>query len=434
LACERTTGSAKQLDGLRLFDTRESTTDCNRNDSPGCGLALRVLHVVPTYLPAVRYGGPIRSVHALCRALAADGHDVHVFTTSVDGPADSKVPLQRPVDLEGVKVTYFPSKRLRRLYWSPPMHRALAAAVSSFDVVHLNAVYLWPIWAAARAARAHGVPYVISPRGMLVPELIRRKSRWIKSAWIALVERGNLEGAAAIHATSSVEASHLAAFGWRLPPIVTIPHGVDEPPPAPTAPPSADIAAAIANRPLVLAFGRISWEKGLDRLVAALPLVPAARLVIAGDDADGHARALAAQARALGVAGRVAIVARHVEGADKEALFAAARVFAMTSLSENFGLAAFEAMRRGLPVLATPDVGMSEIVREVGAGCVTDPSPASVAAALAAMLSDAAGSRAMGEAGRANVAAHYGWPGIARRMADLYGSVTQRPNVAIVQP
>ena len=54
---------------------------------------LRLLHIVPTYLPALRYGGPIRSVHALCRALAADGHDVHVFTTSVDGPADSAVPL-----------------------------------------------------------------------------------------------------------------------------------------------------------------------------------------------------------------------------------------------------------------------------------------------------------------------------------------------------
>lgn len=342
--------------------------------------------------------------------------------------------MLRPVDLEGVKVTYFPSNRLRRLYWSPPMHRALAAAVGSFDLVHLHAVYLWPIWAAARAARAHGVPYVISPRGMLVPELIRRKSRWIKSAWIALVERGNLEGAAAIHTTSSVEASHLADFGWRLPPIVTIPHGVEDPPPPPTTAPSADIAAAIANRPLVLAFGRISWEKGLDRLVAALPLLPAARLVIAGDDADGHAAALAAQARALGVAGRVVIVARHVEGPDKEALFAAARVFAMTSLSENFGIAAFEAMRRGLPVLATPDVGMSEIVSEIGAGCVIDPAPASIAAGLAAMLSDASGSRAMGEAGRAHVAAHYGWPGIARRMADLYGSVAERREKAAVKP
>ena len=53
---------------------------------------MRVLHVVPTYLPAVRYGGPIQSVHALCRALAAQGHMTDVFTTNVDGPGDSDVP------------------------------------------------------------------------------------------------------------------------------------------------------------------------------------------------------------------------------------------------------------------------------------------------------------------------------------------------------
>ena len=95
------------------------------------------------------------------------------------------------------------------------------------------------------------------------------------------------------------------------------------------------------------------------------------------------------------------ILARHVDGADKEALFAAAALFAMTSLSENFGLAAFEAMRRGLPVLATPDVGMSEIVREVGAGLVVDPSPTASRAGLNALLADAGASRAMGESGRA---------------------------------
>src|SRR5690348_12668905 len=170
---------------------------------------LRLLHIVPTYLPALRYGGPIRSVHALCRGLAAAGHDVHVFTTSVDGEGDSDVPLGKPVDLEGVKVTDFPSRRLRRLYWSPPMGRALAAAIPVFDLVHLHAVYLWPMWAGARIARANHIPYVSSPRGMLVPALIRRKNRWIKKAWITLIERRNLERAAVVHATSTVEADHL---------------------------------------------------------------------------------------------------------------------------------------------------------------------------------------------------------------------------------
>ena len=393
---------------------------------------LRLLHVVPTYLPAVRYGGPIRSVHALCRELAAAGHDVQVFTTSVDGPSDSDVPLMVPVDVEGVKVTYFPSRVLRRLYWSPPMGRALRASTAGFDAVHLHSVFLWPILAGARAARANGIPYVISPRGMLVPELIRRKSRFVKEAWIRLVDRPNLEAAAAVHATSSIEAQHIASFGWRLPPIAMIPHGVDDPPPPSQAALSSDVAAALSGGPMVLSFGRLSWEKGLDRVIAALAEAPSVRAVMAGDDAGGHADYLASEAARLGVTDRVTIIARHVSGADKEALFAAARLFAMTSLSENFGIAAFEAMRRGVPVLATPDVGMSEIVRDTQAGLVVDPTPAAIAAGLRSMFADPERCRQQGEAGQRHVIDHYGWPAVARRMAELYRSIATaaRPGAA----
>jgi len=329
------------------------------------------------------------------------------------------VPLERPVDLEGVQVTYFPSRRMRRLYWSPPMRRALLARVADYDLVHVHAIYLWPTWTAARAARARHVPYIVSPRGMLVPQLIQRKNRWIKQAWIRLIEKPNLERAASVHTTSEIEAHHLGGFGWSLPKVVTVPHGVDDPPAASAAALAPDIAAAIAGAPAVLAFGRISWEKGLDRLIAALPLLPAARVIIAGGD-GGQAGALAEQARKLDVAGRVTIIARHVAGADKEALFGSAAAFAMTSLSENFGLAAFEAMRRGLPVLATPDVGMSEIVARAEAGVIVDPSPEGIARGLATLLLDRDAGRTMGERGRALVIAEYGWDAVAARMAEVY--------------
>jgi glycosyltransferase involved in cell wall biosynthesis len=385
---------------------------------------LRLLHVVPTYLPALRYGGPIRSVHALCRALAAQGHAADVFTTNVDGPGTSDVPLERPVDIEGVKVTYFASPILRRLYWSPAMRRALLARISDYDLVHVHAIYLWPTWMAARAARTHGVPYVVSPRGMLVPELIRRKNRWVKQAWINLIERPNLEHAAAVHTTSAIEAHHLAGFGWSLRRVATVPHGVDDPPSPTRQTLSPDISAAIAGAPPILAFGRISWEKGLDRLLEALPRVPDARLVIAGDD-GGHAAALAEKARLFRVDKRVTIIARQVGGADKEALFANAALFAMTSLSENFGLAAFEAMRRSLPVLTVPDVGMAEIVREARAGAVVDPSLEGIAGGLGALLADRAASRAMGQRGCDRVMADYGWDAIATRMSALYRSAIE---------
>ena len=289
------------------------------------GAPLRLLHVVPTYLPALRYGGPIRSVHALCRALAAQGHEADVFTTNVDGPADSDVPLGRPVDLEGVKVTYFPSPILRRLYWSPAMRRALLARIADYDLVHVHAIYLWPTWTAARAARAHGVPYVVSPRGMLVPELIRRKSRWVKEAWIGLIERPNLEHAAAIHTTSAIEAHHLASFGWSLRQVATIPHGVDDPPP-PTA---TGAVARYLGRDC-----RRSARTGVraDQLGEG-PGPPPRGAAPRPERATGHRRrrcrgyaaTLAEKARLFRVDERVTIIARQVEGADKEALFAAAR-------------------------------------------------------------------------------------------------------------
>src|SRR5580658_2462704 len=98
---------------------------------------MRILHVVPSYLPAVRYGGPIYSVHALCRALAGRGHDVRVYTTNVDGSGVSDVPLSQPVTIDRVKVSYFACGLGRRLYRSPEMGRVLETEVPTFDVLHL---------------------------------------------------------------------------------------------------------------------------------------------------------------------------------------------------------------------------------------------------------------------------------------------------------
>src|SRR6185295_15778643 len=120
---------------------------------------MRLLHVVPTYPPASRYGGPLYSVHALCAALAKRGHDVHVYTTNVDGPGVSAVPVDTPVDMDGVQVSYFVTGHGRRLYRSPAMGAKVAASIAGFDVIHLHSVFLWPTAVAAALARRRNVPY-----------------------------------------------------------------------------------------------------------------------------------------------------------------------------------------------------------------------------------------------------------------------------------
>src|SRR5882724_7220776 len=222
---------------------------------------LRILQVVPAYYPAVRYGGPIRSVHGLSVALAARGHAVHVYTTSIDGAADLDVPLDVPVDLDGVKVRYFPVPALRRLCWAPGLGNRLKRTIDEFDVIHLHSVFLWPTWAAARAASRAGVPYITTPRGMLVREIIHQKNRVIKTLWINLVERATLARAASVHVTAELEAAELRALRFQLPQVDCIPNGVDIP--TEHAPMSAGPFSHLPAR-YALFVGRICWKKGLD--------------------------------------------------------------------------------------------------------------------------------------------------------------------------
>ncbi len=234
---------------------------------------MKLLHVVSSYLPAVRYGGTIVSVHGLCRALVERGHDVHVYTTSVDGRRDSPVAHGEPVVIDGVKVWYFRSSQLRRLYWAPALKQALAAHVAEFDLVHTHAIFLWPLWAAARAAERAHVPYVVSPRGMLERDLIDHKNPLLKGLWIAAIERRNLERASAIHVTSNREAEQASAFGLKLPLVREIPNGFTLEDGA-GQPASPAIEAIVHAEPFALFLGRINWKKGLDRLIGALSRVP----------------------------------------------------------------------------------------------------------------------------------------------------------------
>ena len=387
---------------------------------------VKLLHVVSSYLPAVRYGGTIVSVHGLAAALVARGHDVHVYTTSVDGEGDSNVPHNVPVDLDGVKVWYFRSRHARRLYRSPDLRAALAATVAGFDVVHTHAIFLWPLWVAARAAERAGVPYVVSPRGMLERELVSRKSTLLKGLWLALVERHTLERAAAIHVTSAREANEASGFGFRLPPMHEIPNGVELGPPL-REPVSPMVAAIAGGAPFVLFLGRLNWKKGIDRLMNAVARVPDVTLVVAGNDEESYRSVLEGMAARLGVASRV-IFTGAVHGADKAALLERAQLLVLPSYSENFGNVVVEAMAAGCPVIVTPEVGVAAAVRESESGWVVEGDAVSLGRAIAGLMASPGLRHEMGARGRAYAAARFSWDVVARDMEAMYRSLCSHPD------
>lgn len=382
---------------------------------------MKVAIYAPNYLPAVRYGGPVQSSHGLARGLVRQGCAVDVFTTDVDGPGRLDVPLGVPVQIDGVCVRYFPVAAPRRLYRSPAMTAAVDAALPGTDILHINGTYLLPGPATARIARRRGVPYVHAPRGMLVPDMIAGKSRWVKRGWIAGLERTALRGAAAIHATAEAEADGLRRLGLDLAPVHVIENGVDAPPEIDAAE-SAALWADIPPGSRVAMLGRLDWMKGMDIAIRAVATIPDVRLRIAGPDHAGLRPSLEAIAREAGASDRVSF-AGMIDGSRKWAFLAGADIILVPSLRESFGITVAEALAVGTPVVVTEGVGASGIVRRIDPGCVVPRTPEALAKAVREILGDDARRARLGAAGATILRSDYGWDAIAGRMIGLYETI-----------
>jgi glycosyltransferase involved in cell wall biosynthesis len=133
-----------------------------------------------------------------------------------------------------------------------------------------------------------------------------------------------------------------------------IEHGLDAPRPKLNRAEARERFNLPADGSIILNVGRLVDQKNQDVLVAALPALPRAHLVIAG---DGPRRAeVEALADQHGVRDRLILLGAVAPG-DVADLFAAADVFAFPSVWETFGLAAVEAAMVGLPsVVADLDV------------------------------------------------------------------------------
>jgi glycosyltransferase involved in cell wall biosynthesis len=198
--------------------------------------------------------------------------------------------------------------------------------------------------------------------------------------------------------------------------VVVIPNGID---PAEAAPPEAGEAVrkelGIApGVPVVLFAGRLAEQKAPEVMVAAalrvLPQHPQTRFLLAG---EGPLRPRLA-AMIGSAADRVRLLGHR---ADMPALYAAAQVFVLPSRWEGLPYAPLEAMNAGLPVVATDLPALREIVIAGQTGTLVPvDDPDALAAAMAALLSDARRAQQMGQAGRERVRQHFC---VARQIDEL---------------
>ena len=202
----------------------------------------------------------------------------------------------------------------------------------------------------------------------------------------AASERQALAACAGVVATSEYTAARVAALGIDAHAVRVVLPGTDSALPArgpgPGAPPRLLCAATVTPR------------KGQDVLVRAL-----ARLadlpwscVCAGslNRAPRFARAVGRQARAAGLAGRVAFPG-EAGVADMEALYDASSLFVLASHFEGYGMVLTEALARGLPVVSTTGGAIPHTVPQEAGILVPPGDDAALAAALRTLLSEREG-------------------------------------------
>jgi glycosyltransferase involved in cell wall biosynthesis len=376
---------------------------------------LRVVHACAYFAPAFVYGGPPRSVLGLCQAEQQAGIDVRVVTTTANGETELPREIVETRQFDGVTVDYCERAWPKAIFNAPSFDQRLRDATRGADLIHIHGLWNAVVWRAAAVARGSGMPYVLSPRGMLEPAALAH-DRWRKRAAWQLFDRRIVEHASLLHATSPTELDTLQRTGR---PVALIPNGVDIAGASSTQLNVRTRFAIPEGEPFVLFLGRIHPLKRLDLLAAAFALVltrhPGARLVIAGPDESGTRASLAAQFAPID---RSVIWTGAVEGDVKESLLRGCSALVACSDSESFGMSVVEAMSAGAPVVVTRNLGWSDAAAE-GAGMVVEQDAAAIARALDAVLDDPRKAEAMGARGRL-LAARYSWPHVGAAMADAY--------------
>ncbi|MDQ3206473.1 MAG: glycosyltransferase [Pseudomonadota bacterium] len=352
--------------------------------SSGSSRNLRILHVIPSV--AVGSGGPSKAMGQMERVLSGLGMDVVTATTDDDGPG-RRLPVRTgAANVENGVTRHYFRLQARPYKISLPMLRWLRRNVAAFDVVHVHALFSFAPIVAAWIARDQGVPYVIRPLGVLNHYGMERRRSRLKACSLRLLEGPLLRDAAAVHFTARQEQEQAESLGVRMRARI-VPLGIE-----PMAEESAGRFLAAhpgLGRRRLLFLSRIDRKKNIESLLQAMPqirsAIPDVSLVICGEGDAAYVRGLKSLATSLGLADCIAW-AGHVDGAMKASAFAAAELFVLPSYSENFGIAAVEALGVGLPCILGQGVAVAERVHAEDAGIAIAPTSEAVAAAVISLL------------------------------------------------
>jgi len=419
---------------------------------------MRVLHVSPSFYPALMYGGPVMALYQLCLSQLAAGHLVTVLTSDAAGaqriyqlpteqlpaqqlptqqrptqqlPIDARqhLPLSQLTDVYGVPTYYAPV--WLRPDVAPGLVLPLARLIRKVEVVHVTGVFSVTSLLGLLAAAVTRKPCVWSPHGALLPKALQQGSahkRRLLQLWAPVLRQ--VRG---LHVNSQEEAAGLALLrdqGLLHPKAVirVLANGVSLAPPSPPLPapePSASQPPHL-RPPRLLCLGRMHPVKRLELAIDTLHALkahhPSAELLLAAPEPDPAYQALLQQQAArLGIADSVHFLG-PVSGSAKTDLLASADVLLLTSHTESFGIVVAEALLAGTPAVAVHDTPWQLLPRaQVGDWVAATPQALCTALLpLLQTLRDPPQAQALRTRCQQLAQTQFAWPAIELELRQLY--------------
>jgi glycosyltransferase involved in cell wall biosynthesis len=341
---------------------------------------LRIVYIITKASPI---GGAQIHVRDLAAAVAAQGHSPTVITSGSGTFIDDLRQLEIPVlVLRHLSTPIRPLSDLRAL---GEVRSALATLNPDLIAAHSSKAGIL----ARLAARSLRVPVVFTVHGWAftpgVPPL--------QAALYRQVER--LVGPLASRIITVSEYDRRLGLAARVAPedrLVTVHNGMPDVPPELRADPARSPARLV----MVARYGAQKDHPTLLRALADLRQHPWELDLIGDGPSMGQTEALATE---LGLAGRVRFLGQRT---DVDRILAAAQVSLLVTNWEGFPLSILEAMRAGLPVVASSVGGVAESVRDGESGyLIPRADVAHLRDRIERLLTDPALRARLGAAGRA---------------------------------
>jgi glycosyltransferase involved in cell wall biosynthesis len=322
---------------------------------------LKILHIVPSYKPAYKYGGPINSVSKLCELLNDEGTYLKVLTTTGNGNEELSVETGKEILVDGVNVIYFKRYTRNNTFISPALWRYLYRHVNEYDIVHIHTWWNVLVLVSAFICYSKRVKVILSPRGMLCDYIFNGNNHLIKK-WIHILLGKRLLKKSRFHATTTMEYDECQKLipqwdGFVVPNILPL---------------TGQAIEKTPNEVFTIVFlSRIDPKKGLEFVFEAMSkLRIEVKLKIFGTGNLIYINELKELAARNGIENKVEWMEWQGSGSKFTQLMDA-DLCILTSYNENFGNVIIESLYMGTPVLITDMVGLSAFVKQYDQGWIT---------------------------------------------------------------